>query len=213
MNAQGIIRRIGGRVPALCVGVLVGTLGVSVVVNAQGGSAGEVRACVLPPTSDPAAPNVRLLGAGETCDRGTPLNWNVQGPAGPAAEVSSEDVAPVLGPPPGTVAKTTAKDVSKYVKTGKPSVFKSKTYGPGPAGWKAGDVECPSSFPRAVVGGYLVKGIDNWHVTSNYKIELSNWSKGRDRWFVAVQHAPLDPGEPESLKFWSLKVSVKCTKK
>ena len=215
MNVQGIIRGIGGRVPALCVGVLVATLGASVVVNAQGGSAGEVRACVLPPTSDPAAPNVRILGAGETCVRGTPLNWNVQGPPGAATGVSPEDVAAVLRSPPGTVVKTTAKDVLKTVKfkLGKPTVFRSKTYGPSPAGWKAGDVECPASFPRAVIGGYVVKGIKNWHVTSNYKIELSNWAKGRDRWFVSVQHSPLDPGEPASMKHWTLKVSVECAKK
>lgn len=219
MNARGSLRRIGGRVPALCVGVLVVTLAAAVVVNAQGGSGGEVRACVLPPTSDPAAPNVRIIGPGETCVRGTPLNWNVQGaagpagPAGPAAKVSPDDVAAVLRSPPGTVAATTANDVAKTVKLGKPSIVKSKTYGPGPAGWKKGDVECPANFPRAVTGGYLVTGIDNWLVTSNYKIELSYFANGRDRWFVSVQHKPLDPGEPASLKLWSLKVSVKCTKK
>ena len=84
MKADGSIRRIGGTVLAMCVGALAATLGAAVVVNAQGGLAGEVRACVLPPTTDPAAPNVRIIGAGAACTRGTPLNWNVRGPAGPA---------------------------------------------------------------------------------------------------------------------------------
>ncbi len=101
----------------------------------------------------------------------------------------------------------------KLAKLGKQSIPKSKTYGPSVAGWKKGDVECPANFPRAVTGGYLVKGIDNWKVTSNHKIELSYWAKGRDRWFVSVAHTPLDPGEPGTLKPWTLKVSVKCTKK
>jgi hypothetical protein len=213
MSARGRIRRIVNRVPALFVGVVVGTLGTAVVVNAQGGSGGEVRACVLPPTGDPAAPNVRIVDAGETCARGTPLNWNVQGPAGPAAEVSPEDVAAVLKPPPGAAAKTSAKDVAQTFKLRKPSILRSKTYGPSPAAWKQGEVECPSSYPRAVTGGYLVNGIDNWHATSNHKIELSYFAKGRDRWYVSIQHAPLDSGEPASMKHWTLKVSVKCTKK
>jgi hypothetical protein len=66
-------------------------------VHAQGSGAGDISARVLPTTG--TAANVRIIGAGERCPAGTPVNWNAQGPAGPpgtTAEVSPQDVAVAL---------------------------------------------------------------------------------------------------------------------
>jgi hypothetical protein len=57
---------------ALCLGVIAGILAGGILVHAQGTGAGEISACVLPGT----AANVRIIGAGERCPTGTPVNWN-----------------------------------------------------------------------------------------------------------------------------------------
>ena len=95
---------------ALCLGVVAGSLAGGVFVYAQGSGAGDISACVLPTTG--TAANVRIIGAGERCPAGTPVNWNAQRPAGPpgtAAEVSPQDVAVALKPPPGGSTHTTFK--------------------------------------------------------------------------------------------------------
>jgi hypothetical protein len=213
MDLVESIRRIGGRAPAICLGILVGILGTAAVVNAQGGTAGEITACVVPTTG--AEANVRIIGAGERCPAGTPVNWNVQGAAGPpgaATKVTPQDVAAALKPSYGVNAKTTAKNLAKNTKLGTPSIVKSKTLG-GSYGWRGGYVECPASFPHAVTGGYLVKGVADWNVLANHGIYLAGWGgKAVDRWYVSVHRGPLEPGEPP-YKSWTLKASVECAKK
>ena len=203
---------------ALCLGVVAGMLAGGVLGYAQGGGAGDISACLLPTTG--TAANVRIIGAGERCPTGTPLNWNAQGPAGPpgtAAELSPQDVAVALKPPPGGSADTTAAAVARNIKlsakTGKPTITKSKSFATK-GSYNGGEVRCPASFPVAVTGGFSVKGIafPPGSVLANHPVVLNWWNGTPDLWFVRLVRGPLGPGEPP-VKTWTVKVSVKCVKK
>jgi hypothetical protein len=199
---------------ALCLGVIAGILAGGVLVHAQGGGAGEISACVLTGTGTDA--NVRIIGAGERCPSGTPVRWNAQGPPGTAAELSPQDVAVALKPPPGGSADTTAADVARNVKlsakTGKPTITKSKSFATK-GGYNGGEVRCPAGFPVAVTGGFSVTGINfpPGTVLANFPI-VGNWWGKPDWWHVLLARGPFGPGEPPA-KTWTVKVSVKCVKK
>ena len=210
-SSQGLaaaIRKAGGRGPVLCLGVVAGTLVGGALVHAQGGGAAEIRACVVPVAGNPSAPNIRILGQGESCPGGTtPLNWNAQGPAGPPGRITPQQLSDALEAPAAASPNVPQKALAK-IATGVKTAIKVKTETDNKYD-KWIRLKCPSNFPLVVAGDFTVTGPGSYKVLRNHAIY---WGSPDQWWVQVARDGPYVAGEPP-LKQWTLKVRAKCAKK
>jgi hypothetical protein len=198
-------------VSQVAIGAAIGVLAGGSIVWAHGGDTSLVHACVV--GSQPNSPNLRIIGASETCGTGSALDWNMVGPTGPPGvqgppggigAVGPQGARGPAGPPPSTPVLR-----DSIVRIGIPRRtirWFSGSIGPNAGTFKSANLPCPSTYPLVLNGSYRIVFAPGVRPTSSFTIRSNTrWvSGGRQGWGVAVSR-----DRPSAIP-WRLVVYAEC---